>query len=137
MGVELVKGKVGKITEDEDHNPIVRVELLEEGGKVVEQQHDLVVLSVGLMPGYNPQDVYGVGISADGFVEQPSINLSPTMTDQEGIFVAGTASGPMDIVDSIMTAGAAAAEASAYLQAQRNGRGGEVPAGARKELVHA
>jgi heterodisulfide reductase subunit A-like polyferredoxin len=42
--------------------------------------------------------------------------LSPAVTDQEGIFVTGTAGGPMDIVDSIMTAGAAAAETAAYLQ---------------------
>lgn len=137
MGVQFVKGKVGKITEDDDHNPIVRVELLEDSGQVVEQKHDLVVLSVGLMPGYNPQDVYGVGISADGFVDLPSANLSPSLTDREGIFVAGTASGPMDIVDSIMTAGAAAAEASAYLLARQEGRGEETPLSVRKELVHA
>ena len=38
------------------------------------------------------------------------------MTAREGIFATGTATGPMDIVDSILTAGAAAAEAAAYLQ---------------------
>jgi heterodisulfide reductase subunit A len=31
MGVEFVKGKVAKITEDEDQNPVVRVELIEDG----------------------------------------------------------------------------------------------------------
>jgi heterodisulfide reductase subunit A len=137
MGIEFVKGKVAKISEDEDHNPIVRVELMEEGGGVVERKHDMLVLSVGLMPGYNPQDVYGVGVAEDGFVYLPSANLSPSLTNREGIFVAGTASGPMDIVDSILTAGAAAAEAAAYLQARQNGRHEELPRGERRELIHA
>jgi heterodisulfide reductase subunit A len=139
MGVEFVKGKVAKITEDEEHNPIVRVELMEDGAHVVEHKHDLVVLSVGLMPGYDPQEVYGVGIADDGFVRLPSANLSPSLTSREGIFVAGTASGPMDIVDSIMTAGAAAAEASAYLEAlqENNKERAGAPVSKHKELIYA
>ena len=137
MGVEFVKGKVAKISEDEDHNPILRVELLEDGGRVVERQHDMVVLSVGLMPGYNPQEVYGVGTAEDGFVYLPSANLSPSLTNREGVFVAGTASGPMDIVDSILTAGAAAAEAAAYLQALQDGHHANALLSERRELVHA
>ncbi|MEJ2708320.1 MAG: CoB--CoM heterodisulfide reductase iron-sulfur subunit A family protein [Anaerolineales bacterium] len=138
MGVEFIKGKVAKITEDEEHNPIVRVELMEDGARVVERKHDLVVLSVGLLPGYNPQDIYGVGIAEDGFVRLPSANMAPSLTDQEGIFVAGTASGPMDIVDSILVAGAAAAEASAYLKAQQEHpkEDSTAPVRAQKELAH-
>jgi heterodisulfide reductase subunit A len=139
MGVEFVKGKVARVTEDEEHNPILRVEMMEDGARVVERKHDLVVLSVGLLPGYNPQGVYGVSIAEDGFVNLPSANFAPSLTSQEGIFVAGTASGPMDIVDSIMTAGSAAAEASAYLRALQGdhvARAGE-RVSERKELVHA
>jgi heterodisulfide reductase subunit A-like polyferredoxin len=40
---------------------------------------------------------------------------------QAGIFAAGTATGPMDIVDSIMTASAAASEAAAYMQSHDGG----------------
>jgi heterodisulfide reductase subunit A len=139
MGIEFVKGKVAKITEDDQHNPIVRVEMIEENGQVVERKHDLIVLSVGLLPGYNPQETYGVDIAEDGFVYLPSANLLPTFTSRPGIFVAGTASGPMDIVDSILTAGTAAAEASAYLQArsENNPANETVTVNARKELVHA
>ncbi|MCX6028127.1 MAG: CoB--CoM heterodisulfide reductase iron-sulfur subunit A family protein [Chloroflexi bacterium] len=115
MGIEFVKGKVARITEDERQNPVVRVELVDEASRVVERQHDLVVLSVGMLPGYNPQALYGVSVAEDGFVRIPNTNLMPTVTTQEGILVTGTAGGPMDIVDSIMTAGAAAAETAAYL----------------------
>jgi heterodisulfide reductase subunit A len=117
MGIEFVKGKVARITEDENHNPIVRVELIDEGFQVVERNHDLVVLSVGMLPGWNPEKTLGVPVAQDGFVATPSIYISPTVTGQPGIFATGTAVGPMDIVDSIVMAGAAAAEAAAYLQA--------------------
>lgn len=116
MGVEFVKGKVAKITEDENQNPIVRVELIDEGSRVVERTHDMVVLSVGMLPRYDPRAIYNVPIADDGFVFTPSPNISPSVTEQSGIFVSGTAAGPMDIVDSIVLAGAAAAETAAYLQ---------------------
>ena len=115
MGIEFVKGKVGRIIEDEEQNPIVRVELFDEDSRVAENRHDLVVLSVGMLPGYDTQPIYGVPAAEDGFVQIPDVNIAPTVTAQEGIFATGTATGPMDIVDSIMTAGAAAAEASAYM----------------------
>jgi heterodisulfide reductase subunit A len=116
MGVEFVRAKVASITQDEDQNPVLRVELMEEDSNVVERTHDLVVLSVGLLPSFNPQAVYGVPVGDDGFVSIPAPNLSPCVTDRPGIFVTGTASGPMDIVDSVVMAGAAAAEAAAYIQ---------------------
>jgi len=116
MGVEFVRAKVASISEDEDQNPVLRMEVMEEGSRVVERTHDLVVLSVGLLPAYNPQAVYGVPVGEDGFVSIPSPNLYPCVTDRPGIFVTGTAGGPMDIVDSVVMAGAAAAEAAAYIQ---------------------
>jgi len=118
MGIEFVKGKVARITEDEDHNPVVRVEVIDEG-RIEERTHDLVVLSVGLQPAWNPQQIFHVSIGNDGFIAQPSPNLSPTITDQPGIFTAGTAGGPMDIVDSIITASAASSEVAAYIHAKR------------------
>jgi heterodisulfide reductase subunit A len=115
MGIEFVKAKVAQITEDEEQNPVVRVELIEEGSQVVERTHDLVVLSVGMLPGYNPQPLYGVPTAEDGFTAIPAPNVRPAVTGRPGIFVTGTAAGPMDIVDSIVLAGAAASEAAAYL----------------------
>jgi heterodisulfide reductase subunit A len=121
MGVEFIKGKVASITEDEDQNPVLRVELIDEGSRVAERTHDLVVLSVGMLPSYDPKPVYHVPVGTDGFVLIPATNLSPCATSQPGIFASGTAAGPMDIVDSIVMAGAAAAEAAAYIESQTNG----------------
>ena len=121
MGVEFIKGKVASITEDEDNNPVLRVELIDEGSRVVERTHDLVVLSVGMKPSYDPEPVYHVPVGNDGFMLIPATNMSPCATNQPGIFASGTAAGPMDIVDSIVMAGAAAAEAAAYIESQTNG----------------
>ncbi|HEY44788.1 MAG TPA: CoB--CoM heterodisulfide reductase iron-sulfur subunit A family protein [Anaerolineae bacterium] len=122
MGIEFVKGKVARINEDENQNPVVRVEMIDEGSKVVERMHDMVVLSVGMLPCYDPQPIFGVRSAEDGFVLTPSINMAPCVTEHPGIFVSGTAAGPMDIVDSIVLAGAASAEAAAYLEANDGNR---------------
>jgi heterodisulfide reductase subunit A len=134
MGIEFVKGKVARITEDEDKKPVVRVEMIEDGSKVVERTHDLVVLSVGMLPSFDPQPIYSVPTAADGFAAIPAPNIRPSVTPKTGIFVTGTAAGPMDIVDSIVMAGAAAAETAAYLEEIR------APSpqfAANKEAVHA
>jgi len=115
MGIQFVKAKVARITEDEAHNPIVRVELMEEDSRVEERRHDMVVLSLGMLPGCKLDAFSPVAISEDGFVSCPQPKISPALTEQEGIFVAGTAAGPKDIVDTILEAGAATMEASNYL----------------------
>jgi heterodisulfide reductase subunit A2 len=115
MGIEFVKAKVAKITEAEDQNLNIRVELMEEDGRVEERKHDMVVLSLGMLPGCNPQEFIQVGLADDGFVSCPKPKIAPAFTDQEGVFVAGTAGGPKDIVDTIAKAGAAAMETANYL----------------------
>ena len=50
-GVRVIKGKVARITEADNFDLILRVELLDEGGRVDEHRYDLVVLSQGLIPG--------------------------------------------------------------------------------------
>jgi heterodisulfide reductase subunit A len=133
MGIEFVKGKVARITEDAHQNPIVRVELLDDDSHVVERQYDLVVLSVGMLPGWNPEVTFDVPVAEDGFIQLPAFNIAPVITMQAGIFAAGTATGPMDIVDSIITASAAASEAAAYIQSHN----GYVPVNAENVLTSA
>jgi heterodisulfide reductase subunit A2 len=88
---------------------------MEEDGRVEERKHDMVVLSLGMLPGCNPQEFIQVGLADDGFVSCPKPKIAPAFTDQEGVFVAGTAGGPKDIVDTIAKAGAAAMETANYL----------------------
>lgn len=118
MGVEFVKGKIGRINEKENGNLNLRYEDFEEG-KVKEAEHDLVVLSVGVMPNQEISAAFnGNQLELDEFnyIKQPDVLASPAKTSIEGVFVAGTSSGPMDIPDSILSGGAASAETTSYLR---------------------
>jgi heterodisulfide reductase subunit A len=116
MGIEFVKAKVARITEDEEQNPVLRIELMEGDGRVEERKHDVVVLSQGMVPAWKPDGVVPATVADDGFVRSSNPKLSPCLTGEEGVFVAGTAAGPKDIPDSIVEAGAAAMEAAVHLR---------------------
>lgn len=136
MGVEFIRGKVASIREDEQQNPVVKVEMTEEG-RVVERTHDLVVLSLGMLPTYESDGVLHLPLGSDGFIDTPAPNANPCATAQPGVFVTGTAMGPMDIVDSIVTASASAATVSAYIQERKNGHAPIQQDQRQKEAVYA
>ncbi len=116
MGIEFVKAKVAKITQGEGQTARVRYENQEGDGGVMEREHDLVILSQGIVPQWNPTGICSVGCGQDGFIRSVMPKIAPTVTSLEGVFTAGVAAGPKDIVDTICEAGAAAMEASNYLK---------------------
>jgi heterodisulfide reductase subunit A2 len=125
MGIQFVKGKVASLNEGKNGKVALRYELQEADGGVRVDEHDLVVLSLGVVPGWDPASTVAVGTAPDGFIRTVSPKLAPTLTDAEGMFVAGAAAGPKDIVDTIIEAGAAAMEASRYLRALGRSGAGE------------
>ena len=119
MGVNFVKGKVARIKEKDDKSGdlILRYEDVATG-TVKEAKHDLVVLSVGVLPNKEiPQIFTNEKLELDdfNFVKQTDELLRPSNTSIDGVFVAGAASGPKDIPDSILSAGCAASEVASYL----------------------
>lgn len=122
MGISFVKGKIARIREKDDNSGdlILRFENIETG-QVKEVAHDLVVLSVGVKPNNNIIKAFReqtLETDEFRFIRQVDVLTSPARTSIEGVFVAGTASGPMDIPDSILSAGCAATEVSAYLSSK-------------------
>ncbi|NPA35691.1 MAG: CoB--CoM heterodisulfide reductase iron-sulfur subunit A family protein [Chlorobi bacterium] len=118
MGVEFIKGKIGKITEKENGNLLLRYEDIEEG-KVKEAEHDMVVLSVGLLANSEVSESFTnkeLELDQFNFVQQTDMLANPSKTSIDGVFVAGTASAPMDIPDSILSGGAASAQTISYLK---------------------
>jgi len=119
MGVNFVKGKVAKIREKDDKSGdlILRYEDVT-SGTIKESKHDLVVLSVGVLPNKEiPQMFKNEKLELDefNFIKQLDELVSPSLTSIKGVFVAGAASGPKDIPDSILSAGCAASEVAVYL----------------------
>ncbi len=119
MGVEFVKSRVARITEKENGNLILHYEDIENGGKPSQAEHDLVVLSVGLLPNTSFLDAFDSvkpATNAYDYVELSDELIHPSRTSMDGVFVAGTASGPMDIPDAILSASNASAETAKYLK---------------------
>ncbi len=114
-GVRGVRGKVGRITETENQDLVLRVEILDTG-RVEERPHDLVVLSQGLVPGWHVKGVIPAMEADDGFLMTPEAKVSPSHTTLEGVFVGGVAAGPKDIPDAIIEAGDAAMAAANHIQ---------------------
>ncbi len=118
MGAKYVKGKIAGITERENGDLILRYEDITTG-KITESKHDLVVLSVGLLANPEIAKVFKnekLELDTLNYIQQPDLMSSPARTSIDGVFVAGTATAPMDIPDTIMSAGAAASETSSYLK---------------------
>ena len=119
MGVRFVKGKVARISEAGNGNLKVRYEDIDAGGAVQEAEHDLVVLSVGIVAHDECRGLFAdaeLQLDETLFVAQPGKQVDPARTSIPGVFSAGTATGPLDIPDSILSAGAAAAQAAAYIE---------------------
>ncbi len=87
-------------------------------GAPIQDIFDLVVLSVGITPGDQTPVIaekLKLDLNADGFIDSVD-QLNQTKTSQQGIFVAGTASGPKTITDSMAHAGQSACEVMNYLR---------------------
>ena len=109
-GIRFIRARVAEIYEKENGNLILSYEntLL---GEVFEEEFDLVVLSIGMEGNTDIATKLGISVGEDGFYEVAHPKLRPAETDVKGIFLAGTASGPKDIQDSVASAGLAAAKA--------------------------
>ena len=121
MGAQYIKGRVSKVTEEPNGDLLVRYEDIEGGGGIVEASYDLVVLAVGIQPNREVERLFGdtpLGLDEYYYVAEPSAEISPGQTTVPGVFVAGTASGAKDIVDTILHAGAAVAQVAAHLEHQ-------------------
>ncbi len=119
MGAEYIKGRVAKITEKPNGDLILRYEDIENGGKIVEAEYDLVVLAVGIQPNSDVERLFTdekLGLDEFFYVAEPDGDLDPGRTDIPGVFVAGTSAGAKDIVDTILHAGAAVAQVAAHLE---------------------
>jgi heterodisulfide reductase subunit A len=122
MGVAFVKGKVANVTGADDGNLIVRYENIAGDGAAAEMEHDLVVLSVGMLPNPDALGFFGNGhLEQDEhrYVREIDEDHTPARTSIDGVFAAGSAAAVMDIPDTILHSGAAAALAGAHVERVR------------------
>jgi heterodisulfide reductase subunit A len=97
-------------------------------GQLKEEPFDLAVLSVGLRAAENLPEWarrLGVAVNEHGFFKTEA--LTPGCTGRDGVLVCGTAREPMDISETVTTAGAAAAAAVQLLALSPRSRAPELP----------
>jgi heterodisulfide reductase subunit A len=117
-GIEFIRGRPAKLTENPETNSItIRAEetLL---NKITEREFDLIVLATGLQPsegGKRIGKILSLSLSPDGFFMEAHPKLRPVDTAIDGIYLAGCAQGPKDIPDSVAQAKAAAASAASVM----------------------
>jgi heterodisulfide reductase subunit A len=111
-GIRYVKCQISKIVEKPKSRNLVMAFINEEG-KVVEEEFDMVVLSLGMTPSNASRELaekLGITLDSYGFCETDS--LKPVSTSKPGIFVCGSFEAPKDIPETVAQASGAAACAS-------------------------
>jgi quinone-modifying oxidoreductase subunit QmoA len=100
-GVQLVKGKVGKVAQGASGALALTVEDVE-AGRLLEVEADLVVLATGMVPRGPEGEALPIPRDADGFA----------LDDRAaGVFAAGVARRPEDVAATVRDATGAAAKA--------------------------
>lgn len=108
---------VSAAPQGEAHPVLVKVKDTLTYGEEIEIPVDLVVLAVGMMP----RDIQGlekmlkVSRGNDRFLLEVHPKLRPVETAVNGVVLAGTAQGPMNIQESLSAASAAAAKVASLL----------------------
>jgi heterodisulfide reductase subunit A len=108
---------VSAAPQGDDHPVLVKVRDLLTYGEEIEIPADLVVLAVGMMP----RDLHGlekmlkISRGNDRFLLEVHPKLRPVETAVNGVILAGTAQGPMNIQESLSAASAAAAKVESLL----------------------
>jgi len=117
-GVRFIRCHPSIIGEDDSKNVIVRYATGDNGVK--EDRFDMVVLSVGLNPLSDADELagkFGIELDTHGFCKTNPFN--PIKTTRPGIFVSGVFQGPKDIPESVVMASAAGATCGELLGYRR------------------
>ncbi|MDY6893581.1 MAG: NAD(P)-binding protein [Chloroflexota bacterium] len=112
FGIRYVKGIVSAVKELQQSKNLI-MEYSGEDGRKVQEEFDMVVLSVGLVPSPSTGELaQKLGVDVDRFGFCKTEEFKPNMASREGIYVAGAFDAPMDIPESVMHASSAAYLAS-------------------------
>ncbi|MCG6879578.1 MAG: FAD-dependent oxidoreductase [Deltaproteobacteria bacterium] len=114
--VRLIRSRVHTVDVETGTDNLM-IDYADEKGEGHSEVFDMVVLSVGLRPAAQTQQIadrIGLNLTPDHFIG--SEPFKPVSTNISGIFVCGGASGPNDIGQSLIQAAASASEVAAVIQ---------------------
>ncbi len=118
-GVLYKRAMVSEVTEDPGTKNLF-ISYVGEDNKLVKQEFDMVVLSIGFEPRDEAAEFAEIfGIETDSYGFAKTSKLEPVETSRKGVFVAGTYQGPKDIPETVVQGSGAAAKAMALLGESR------------------
>lgn len=118
-GIKFVPSNVSSIKETPDNKNLL-LKYVSEDGRVIAEEFNLVVLSVGLEPSKTSKELaraLNIDLNHYGFCSTKG--FTPLTTSKPGIFVTGVFQGPKDIPETVAQSSGAAALASALLSPAR------------------
>ncbi len=118
-GIRYIRSMPSSIKEMQQTKELLIAYVLEDG-RLVEEEFDMVVLSVGLTPPKEAKELaasLGIDLNEYGFCGTALEN--PVRTSRDGVFVCGAFGGPKDIPETVMEASGAAACAGELLAQSR------------------
>ncbi|HWU40315.1 MAG TPA: FAD-dependent oxidoreductase, partial [Candidatus Acidoferrum sp.] len=118
-GVKYVRCAISRVVEDPRTKNLL-ITYLDEAGEIKEEEFDLAVLSVGMVPSASTQELAkSLKIELDPYGFAKTDSLTPLATTREGVYVCGVFQGPKDIPETVAQASGAAAAAAEPLSAVR------------------
>ena len=119
-GIRFIRSRVHTLDAIEETDDVM-LRYVDDAGNTIYENFDMVVLSVGFET--DPDVIrlaekMGVALTQGHFCETSSFH--PVSTSRKGIYSCGVFTGPKDIPQSVIEAGAAAAEAGAVMSASKN-----------------
>jgi heterodisulfide reductase subunit A-like polyferredoxin len=119
-GVRFVKSRIHTITEMPETGNLL-LHYVDEAGNIVEEEFDMVVLSVGLqVPQSTMETAKRLQIDLNKYNFAETSPFAPVNTSRDGVFACGIFQGPKDIPTSVTEASAAACAAGRNLAESRN-----------------
>jgi len=118
-GVRFIRCMVSRVRERFKTKDLV-VTYIDGGGEIREEEFNLVVLSVGMVPSGNAVELaerIGVELDRHGFCKTNS--LAPLSTSRPGIYACGAFQGPKDIPETVAQASGAVGCASGVISEAR------------------
>jgi len=118
-GIRYIRSMPSTIKELQQSKNLL-LKYVQEDGSLIEEEFDMVVLSVGLCPPPEAAalaQALGIELEEHGFCKTALEN--PVETTRNGVFVCGAFGGPKDIPETVMEASGAAACAAGILAARR------------------
>ncbi|MCF0166930.1 MAG: CoB--CoM heterodisulfide reductase iron-sulfur subunit A family protein [Bacteroidales bacterium] len=119
-GIRFVRGRVCEVSEGMDATLNIKAEdtLL---GKPIRMKMDLLVLMSGIRPRKDTEDIASnlhIELGTDGFYSPRDPFIRTNESSNEGIFLAGTCTGPATLPETFSSARSAAARIIEYLESK-------------------